>query len=151
MSKILFCLPLLLAIFLFSCKNKESGEKSKDEMEAVSQTETAVTQTETNTLVEEQQEVQQQPFQVVESDEGNYTVQVSSWRTRTYADRDARRFTNYGYEAYIQKVDLADRNETWFRVRIGRFTTMQRGAQFAAKLSEFLESGYWLDEYRAEK
>lgn len=151
MSKILFSLPLLLAIFLFSCKNKESGEKLKGEMEAVSQTETAVTQTKTDTLVIEQQEVEQEPFQVVESGDGNYTLQVSSWRTRTYAERDAQRFINQGYEAYVQKVDLADRNETWFRVRIGRFTTRQRGAQFAAKLSELLESGYWLDSYQAEK
>lgn len=151
MSKILFSLPLLLAIFLFSCKNKESGEKLKGEMEAVSQTETVVTQTKTDTLVTEQQEVEQEPFQVVESGDGNYTLQVSSWRTRTYAERDAQRFINQGYEAYVQKVDLAGRNETWFRVRIGRFTTMQRGAQFAAKLSELLESGYWLDSYQAEK
>lgn len=152
MVKTIIYLPLLLTILVYACGDKEN-EKVEENLEPVFQADTAeiLTEPDTSLLAEEQQRIQQEPIHVVESEDGKFTVQVSSWRTRRSAERDAQRFINRGYDAYIQRVYLADRNETWFRVRIGRFKSKQEGVQFAAELAELLESGYWLDTYRAEK
>ncbi|MFQ5824408.1 MAG: SPOR domain-containing protein [bacterium] len=151
MFKYYFCLPLLLVFFLFACRSKESGEKEPVASESIQLSDTTKVQAEADSLAEVQKRVKQEPIQIVETEAGRYTVQVSSWRKRKNAERDAQRFINQGYDAYIQKAYLADRNETWFRVRIGQFASRDEGRQLATQLAELLESGYWLDKYRAEK
>lgn len=80
---------------------------------------------------------------------GRYTVQVSSWRTRRKADSEAEKLRERGYDAYVQRVVL-DNQETWYRVRVGSFATIEEARQFAETLGDLLESGYWVDRLRGE-
>jgi cell division protein FtsN len=86
--------------------------------------------------------------QVVEDAEGRYTVQVSSWRTRRKAEDDAQRYTAQGFNAYIQEAYIPEKDGTWYRVRVGRFTTKVDAEQMAAQLAGLLESGFWVDRMR---
>ncbi|MFQ5708078.1 MAG: SPOR domain-containing protein [bacterium] len=147
------CWPLLFGLILNGCSNKESGDTSQKSA-AVVQADSLQVAAQPNSVVPETapaEPLEQEPVQVVQTAEGNYTVQVSSWHTRAAAERDAQRFDRYGYDAYVQKAYLADRDETWYRVRIGHFPSLQAGRELADELSEHLEAGYWLDKVRAEK
>lgn len=86
--------------------------------------------------------------QVVSSADGKYTVQVSSWRTMRKAEKEAQRFREQGYDAYVQQAFLPDRQETWYRVRIGRYASADAAAQVAGEIRALLESGYWIDRVR---
>jgi len=86
--------------------------------------------------------------QVVMDTEGKYTVQVSSWRTQRRAERDAQRFSDKGFNAYVQTAYIPSLGGTWYRVRVGGYATKPEAREMAARLTGMLESGYWVDRYR---
>jgi len=90
----------------------------------------------------------QPPPQVVMDTEGKYTVQVSSWRTQRRAERDAQRFSDKGFNAYVQSAYIPALGGTWYRVRVGGYATKPEAREMAARLAGLLESGYWVDRYR---
>jgi cell division septation protein DedD len=51
---------------------------------------------------------------------GDYTVQVSSFRSMDQASELKDRLSKRGYTAYVQSVDLSDKG-TWHRVRVGNY------------------------------
>jgi cell division protein FtsN len=88
--------------------------------------------------------------QVVMED-GKYTVQVSSWRTRRRADQDAERFAEKGFNAYVQQAYIPSLDGTWYRVRVGSYATLAEARETAAQLAGLLESGFWLDRYQKDE
>jgi cell division septation protein DedD len=56
----------------------------------------------------------------VSSQAGDYTVQVSSFRSMDQASDLKDRLSKRGYTAYVQSVDLSDKG-TWHRVRVGNY------------------------------
>lgn len=52
---------------------------------------------------------------------GDYTVQVSAFRTRAEADAYAASLGRRGYKPFVVESAMPDKG-TWFRVRLGRFT-----------------------------
>jgi cell division protein FtsN len=96
--------------------------------------------------------VQEEPIrpapQVVVETDGKYTVQVSSWRTRRRAEQDAERFSEKGFNAYVQSADIPELGGTWYRVRVGSYATQGEAREMAEQLAGLLESGFWLDRYR---
>ena len=85
---------------------------------------------------------------VTMTEEGNYTVQVSSWRSSANARRDAERYKAQGFDAYVQTADIPSKGGTWHRVRVGRFATKEEAEQLTQELQGMLEAGYWIDEAR---
>ena len=54
--------------------------------------------------------------------DGNiYAIQVSSCKTERKAKKEAERYKEKGYNAFVFKFESPDKNETWYRVRIGYF------------------------------
>jgi cell division protein FtsN len=86
--------------------------------------------------------------QVIAEADGKFTVQVASWRTRRMAEKDAERYVEQGFEAYIQPADIPEKGGTWYRVRVGSFATLGEANRFSAQLAGLLESGYWVDRKR---
>ncbi len=80
---------------------------------------------------------------------GHYTVQVSSWKTAKQAQSIRQSLVTQGYDAYIQRVWLEDRQEVWWRVRVGDFESVQA----AKKMRDELLPTYtavWVDNVRKE-
>jgi cell division protein FtsN len=94
--------------------------------------------------------LQEQPKPRVVVEDGKYTVQVSSWRTRRRAEEDAARYRAKGFNVYVQEAYLPSKNGTWYRVRVGRYATQDDAEQLASQLAGLLESGFWVDRYRQE-
>ena len=65
-------------------------------------------------------------------DAGTWAVQVNATKDPATADRLIRQLEGKGYPAYLFKVRL--RGETWYRVRVGRFATMEQATSMVVRL-----------------
>ena len=81
---------------------------------------------------------------IVPTDDGAFTLQVSSWRSRWKAELDMKRFQEQGFEAYIQRVYIPEKGGVWHRVRIGRFASRELAAQQADAVQDMLQTGFWI-------
>lgn len=88
---------------------------------------------------------------VVQTPQGDYTVQVSSWRYRANAEKDLQRFEANGIEGYIQKANVPSKGGTWYRVRVGRGLSRDQAKRLATDLAQLLESGFWIDRLRQDE
>jgi septal ring-binding cell division protein DamX len=73
---------------------------------------------------------------------GSYTVQVSSWTSKAYAEQQASRLNAAGMSAFVEDVVIA--GENWYRVRVGHYETPQEAKEAAEQLSRSLEGRIWV-------
>ncbi len=59
-----------------------------------------------------------------------YTVQISSWRSKTIAEHEAQRLNKLGFDAFIYRVYIKSKDGTWNRVRIGYFDSKNEASEF---------------------
>lgn len=81
---------------------------------------------------------------IVTTEDGAFTVQVSSWRSYGKAERDMKRYQDQGFEAYVQRAYIPEKGGVWHRVRIGRFSTREMAAQQAEAVQDMLQAGFWI-------
>ncbi len=81
---------------------------------------------------------------------GHFTVQVSSWKTAKQAQKIMQQVAREsGYDAYIQRVLLEDRDETWWRVRVGDFMLLEEAKMLRDEIMVSYP-GAWVDNLRKE-
>jgi len=80
--------------------------------------------------------------------EGKYTVQVSSWASRAKADAQVAEFSRGGYPAFVEEAVVA--GQTWHRVRVGRYATIQEASQIAENLRATHGDGFWVGRIHAQ-
>ena len=80
---------------------------------------------------------------------GHYTIQVSSWKTARQAQAVLQQLADQGYDAYIQRILLEDRNEVWWRVRMGDFTDVDEARKMRDGIAVTFD-GAWVDNVRKE-
>ena len=80
---------------------------------------------------------------------GHYTIQVSSWNTAKKAQKIKQSLDGLGYDSYIQRVWLEDRNEVWWRVRLGDFTDVEEARRVKDKLAGQF-ANIWVDNMRKD-
>jgi hypothetical protein len=76
------------------------------------------------------------------SGSGDYTVQVSSWMSRSKADNEASKLSTAGYDAFVE--DAMVFGSTWHRVRVGRYGSLQEAQQAASQLQGMMEGMLWV-------
>jgi cell division septation protein DedD len=64
---------------------------------------------------------------------GDYTIQVSSFRSMEQASDLKGRLSKKGYAAYVQSVELSDKG-TWHRVRVGNYHDKEGAERVAGDL-----------------
>lgn len=69
---------------------------------------------------------------IVASPEGRWAVQVNATKSAKTAKRLITQLRLRGYKAYLVEVRL--RGETWYRVRVGRFGTMEEATAMVVRL-----------------
>ena len=62
-----------------------------------------------------------------------YTVQSSSWKSTSIAEREVGKLKKRGFDAFIFKVFIPSKNATWNRVRIGYFKSKREAEEFLRK------------------
>lgn len=73
---------------------------------------------------------------------GNYTVQASSWPSRSDAERVISRLSKSGFDAYIAEGLV--NGKKWFRVRVGRYPSSAEAQAAAMKLKNVNEDAVWV-------
>ncbi|MBK8945661.1 MAG: SPOR domain-containing protein [Ignavibacteriae bacterium] len=64
----------------------------------------------------------------------SFSVQVSSWKQKTIAEREANKLVSKGFSAYVVKVFIPKFNGYWHRVRIGPYSTLEEAKKNQSKL-----------------
>lgn len=73
---------------------------------------------------------------------GDYTVQVSSWQSRSKADEEVTRLSNAQFDAFVEEGTVE--GDRWYRVRVGRYQTQSDAGAAASRLGQVLENGAWV-------
>ena len=82
---------------------------------------------------------------------GHYTIQVSSWKTAKQAHAIRQQLADLGYDAYIQRIWLEDRQEVWWRVRMGDFDDVREAKKARDDIAANTEfESAWVDNVRKE-
>ncbi len=63
---------------------------------------------------------------------GNYIVQISSWKSKATAESEALRYGKEGYNALVETAQVPGRG-TWYRVKVGNFKTLSEAERFLNK------------------
>ena len=64
---------------------------------------------------------------------GNYfVVQVAAFRSNSISENEAGKYLNKGYNAFVEAAEIPGRG-TWYRVRVGNFTTKEEAQKFVEK------------------
>jgi len=81
------------------------------------------------------------------SENGRYVVQVSTIRSRSLAERNKGKLEDAGYPAYIAEVQnpTPDLSGTYYRLRIGGFSTIAAARDFAENSLTPSGYDYWID------
>ena len=82
--------------------------------------------------------------------EDGWTIQVSSRSSMEVARKDQIFLVDNGFDAYIQKVDFTDKNQTWFRVRVGNFPEKTKAQKVQREIQKIWKHDIWIDRVRAE-
>lgn len=61
-----------------------------------------------------------------------FVVQVASFQSYSIAEEEAKKYESMGYNAFVEIAEITDQG-TWFRLRVGDFTTMEKANSFALK------------------
>jgi len=62
-----------------------------------------------------------------------YTVQASSWKSTSIAEKEVNKLIKRGFDAFIVKVFIKSKGSTWNRVRIGYFNSQKEAEEFLKK------------------
>lgn len=62
-----------------------------------------------------------------------YAIQVSSWKHKSNAMRDAEKLKTLGYEAYVKRRNVPGKG-TWYRVLVGRFQSQHEVRELVEQL-----------------
>ena len=65
-----------------------------------------------------------------------FALQVASFKDLKYAQREAIRWENLGYDTTIKKADLGPKKGTWYRVFVGRYKTIGEARKGAVELAK---------------
>lgn len=64
----------------------------------------------------------------------DYTLQISSWKQSSIAVDQAKKILAKGYSAFVVKKFISKLNSTWYRVRVGPFSTLGKAKSIQRKL-----------------
>ena len=92
------------------------------------------------------EKVQLPPGSVKPEEDGQYVIQVSIQSSKKAADAIVKKLAEQDIEAYVVEVENPGELEgTFYRVRIGYFSTIQRAQAYGQDVLAQLNFGWWVD------
>lgn len=80
-----------------------------------------------------------------------YTIQVSAWPSLDEAQQASRELQeNYGVDSYIQRAFFKDKDEIYYRLRVGNFQESKEAEAYAKEIREMTQIDVWVDFVRQE-
>ena len=83
-------------------------------------------------------------------DKERFTIQVASKKRLDDAKKVAAHLINSGYDGYIQKAFFKEKNQTWYRIRVGSYNYKSMAQKVAIEISNEQKEKAWVDHVRIE-
>ena len=80
-----------------------------------------------------------------------FTIQVYSKTSPKEAEDQMNRLIRLGLDAYIQKAYFEDKNELWYRVRVGTYNSKEEAKKAAAQVNRRSGVATWVDKVRIDQ
>ncbi len=94
---------------------------------------------------------EEQASQIQFNSNGSLAVQVEAWRSRDKAQNQVSKWKERGFpNAYVVKHGNEDTGNIWFRVRLGRVSTMEMARRLGQQLQEKYDEPHWIAEVQDE-
>jgi len=68
------------------------------------------------------------------SDGNIFVIQISSWKAKSVADREAQKLKTSGHNSFVMEKFISSKNATYYRVRVGYFNSLQEADDYTKKL-----------------
>lgn len=92
-----------------------------------------------------EREAEQARRQIQFNPDGKLAVQVEAWRSEDKAQTQVSKWRGRGFEnAYVVKHGNAETGDIWFRVRLGRVSTMEMAQRLGANIQAEYNENYWI-------
>ncbi len=75
----------------------------------------------------------------------HYTIQVAAWPSLEHARMDQLKLIEEGMDAYIQRHYRNEKDEVWYRVRIGNFNSKEKALAVQKQIESITHAKTWLD------
>jgi cell division septation protein DedD len=83
--------------------------------------------------------------QIQYSSDGDYAVQVQSWRSEEKANQELEMWKNRGFDnAFVVMYGDEETGDVWYRVRIGRVESEEMAQNLQDKLSNDYNAQSWI-------
>ena len=79
-----------------------------------------------------------------------YTVQITSGKNLAAAEELVRNAKNAGIDAYIQQGYVDNSGTLWYRVRAGKYTSIDIARAAAGEINEKMNANSWVDNFRKD-
>ena len=80
-----------------------------------------------------------------------YTIQVSSWPSLDEAQLASRELLDkYGIDSYVQRAFFKDKDEIYYRLRVGNFNESTAAEAYAKEIQDMTSLPVWVDFVRQE-
>jgi len=80
-----------------------------------------------------------------------FTIQVSSWPSLEEAQAASSQLQNqYGIDSYIQRAFFKDKDEIYYRLRVGNFQESKDAEAYAKEIQDVTNLPVWVDFVRQE-
>nr|MCS5614789.1 SPOR domain-containing protein [Candidatus Neomarinimicrobiota bacterium] len=88
----------------------------------------------------------------IESSTGSlYTVQITSGKNLAAAEELVRNAKNTGIDAYIQQGYVDNSGTLWYRVRAGKYTSIDIARAAAGEINEKMNTNSWVDNFQEDE
>ena len=81
----------------------------------------------------------------------HYTIQIAAWPSLEQARIDQLKLIEEGVDAYIQRNYRKEKDEVWYRVRIGNFSNKIKAQEMQKQIDSITGKKSWLDVIQMEK
>lgn len=155
-SFLYFGIFILLATLLYSCGPSEEEQQQReqarqDSLEQVRQDSLEqVRRQRQDSLAQARQDslkkARENKPAVSFTENGRFSLQVSSWRSEVKAQQRVNMWNERGYEghAYVVQHGTQQTGDVWFRVRIGRIDTREEAEQLRQNLHDEYQTESWI-------
>ena len=80
---------------------------------------------------------------------GDYAIQVGSWRSQKVANEELRKWKKRGYNnAYLATYGNKSTSNTWYRLRLGHLQTHSAAEQAGKKIAHKYDVHFWVNYVR---
>ena len=74
-----------------------------------------------------------------------YTIQLASWPTVERAQKHQNELREMGYDSYIEQFYIKNKDQIWWRVRVGHFKEKSKAEEVTNTLSNITGLKLWID------